>query len=166
MKKCICILILIFCIKQTYSQYSFSGTSVPNITVATVLGMTMTAGTSYNINFTTTSQIASGVSVNSMNNFQVKSNMPWVLSVAAATPNFTGTGTYASSNMPANVITVGVTGQTAVALSTTNQTLVTGSRGNASATGNSFSTNYIANPGFNYGPGSYSITINYTLTYQ
>jgi len=148
------------------AQYSFSGTSDPNITVGTVLAMTMTAGTSYNINFTTASQIASGITVNNMNNFQVKSNMPWYLSVSAATPNFTGTGTYASANMPASVITVGVTGQTAVSLSTTNKTLIVGNRGSYTATGNSFSTNYTANPGFSYGPGNYSITINYTLTYQ
>ena len=166
MKKAVLILILNFCIQQSYCQYSFSGTSESNVSISTVLGMTMTAGTSYNINFSTASQIASGITVSNMNNFQVKSNMPWYLSVAAATPYFTGTGTYSSNNMPASIISVGVTGQTAVILSTTNQTLLLGNRGSYTATGNTFSTNYTANPGFNYGPGNYSITINYTLTYQ
>jgi hypothetical protein len=68
--------------------------------------------------------------------------------------------------MPASVLSLHVPGQSAKALSTTNQTLTTGTRGTAAVTGNTFSLNLTATPGFSYGPGSYTIIINYTLTAQ
>ena len=51
-------------------------------------------------------------------------------------------------------------------LTTTDQVLATGNRGNTSSAGNSFNMDLKANPGYNYGPGIYTLSIVYTLTAQ
>jgi hypothetical protein len=44
--------------------------------------------------------------------------------------------------------------------------LKSGAIGNTSVSGNTFNMNLKATPGFTTGPGSYSITLVYTLTAQ
>lgn len=151
--------------KIGYTQ-SFSASNNETVSVGSVFVFSKADNTSNNVNFTTVSQIADGILINNLSTFSVKSNVPWVFSTSSATPNFTGSGTYASSNMPASVLSLVVPGQTSRTLSTSNQTLTTGTRGNTSIPGNTFSIDLTATPGFSYGPGSYSITINYTLTAQ
>ncbi len=69
--------------------------------------------------------------------------------------------------MPASVLGVVKSGLSSyVQLSSTDQVLATGNRGNASTTGNSFNMDLKATPGYNYGPGIYSLAIVYTLTAQ
>jgi hypothetical protein len=151
--------------KVSYAQ-SFSGTSTGTASIGSVYTFSKLDNTSNNINFNTVSQIADGIPIQNFSTFSIKSNVPWVFSTSSATANFVGIGLYASTNMPASVLSLVVPGQTSRALSTTNQTLTTGTRGNTSTSGNTFSIDLTAAPGFSYGPGSYSIVINYTLTAQ
>jgi hypothetical protein len=149
--------------KHTFAQ-SFSATNMRTASIGSVYVFTKVDNTSNNLNFTTVAQIADAISITNFSTFSVKSNVPWVFSASSATANFLGVGVYASLNMPASVLSLVVPGQTSRALSTTNQTLTTGTRGNSSVTGNTFSLDLTAAPGFSYGPGSYSIEIKYTLT--
>jgi hypothetical protein len=68
--------------------------------------------------------------------------------------------------MPASVIGVAKSGQSFVKLTTTPQLLASGNRGNTAKPGNSFTMDFQANPGYNYGPGIYTLTLLYTLTAQ
>jgi len=112
-------------------------------------------------------QYGTGYTITNFNSFTIKSNQLWKLGVSAATPNFSASGTYASTDMPASVIGVVKSGQsTYIQLSSTDQVLATGNRGNTSTSGNSFNMDLKATPGYNYGPGIYSLAIVYTLTAQ
>lgn len=137
-----------------------------SVSIQSVLAFTITNNASPAITFTN-SQYTNGYVISNFNSFNVKSNQPWKLSVSAATANFSASGTYASSNMPASVIGVVKNGQSPyLQLTTTDQVLATGNRGNASTAGNSFNMDFKANPGYNYGPGIYTLSIVYTLTAQ
>jgi hypothetical protein len=147
------------------AQYSFNGniTSSVNIQNVMVLSVTSNAATVVTLNNT---QYSNGYTMANFNTFNIKSNVPWRLSVASATPYFSASGTYASTNMPASVIGVAKSGQPFVKLTTTPQLLASGNRGNSAKTGNSFNMDFQATPGYNYGPGIYTITLLYTLTAQ
>lgn len=115
----------------------------------------------------TNTQYTNGYSISNFNSFNIKSNTPWRLGVSAATANFSASGTYASANMPASVLGVVKSGQSPyIQLSSTDQAFATGNRGNASTSGNSFNMDLKATPGYNYGPGIYTLSIVYTLTAQ
>jgi len=137
-----------------------------SVSIQSVLALSVTNNASPAITFTN-SQYTNGYTVSNFNSFTVKSNQPWTLSVSAGTANFSASGTYASSNMPASVIGIVKSGQSPyLQLTTTGQVLATGNRGNTSTTGNSFNMDFKANPGYNYGPGIYTLSIVYTLTAQ
>jgi hypothetical protein len=160
------ILIMFFCSASGKGQtYSYTRSMVSSVTVSQVMGLSITQNNTYTYNFTTINQIRNGITNTNMNTIAVKSNVPWNLSVKSSTPYFTNSGTYSSSNMPANVLRITTSLQT-VNLSTTDQLMYSGIAGDATKTGNTFPMTMYANPGFSYGPGSYTINIVYTLTAQ
>lgn len=144
---------------------SFNGNITVPVNIGTVMVLSVTNNASSVITLDNT-QYANGYTRAGFNSFAIKSNVPWRLSVASATPFFAASGTYASSNMPASVIGVAKTGQPFVQLTTTPQLLASGNRGNSSKTGNSFNMDFRATPGYDYGPGIYTLTLLYTLTAQ
>lgn len=163
--KYLCILFCFLTIRVS-AQYSYSDEIVATVTIQSSLSLSITnnSGTSFTINNSTAS---TGYSVSNFNTVAVKSNTNWSLYVSAATPYFSASGSNSSSNMPASVITIGKTGQsTGISLSTTPQLLASGNRGLPSISGNTFNLSFLANPGYNYGPGIYNLTISYTLTPQ
>jgi hypothetical protein len=147
------------------AQNSFSGSGIPSVTISQVAGFSLTQNNSYTFNFTTVTQIKNGLTSTNMNSFAVKSNVPWNMLVKASTPFFSASGTYSSSNMPASVLRLSTSLQT-INLSTTDQVLYSGIAGDATKTGNTFTMSMYANPGFYYGPGTYTINVVYTLTAQ
>jgi hypothetical protein len=165
MRKSFIIIISIVLSFAASAQYSFNGVITQNVSVPALLEVSVIPNTSYNITFGSIDQFLNGVIIPNMNTFHIKSNMPWKLSVNSTTPFFTANGVYASSNMPSTLLKIGLEGNnTPLSLSTTPQTLKNGTRGNYTALGNIFSMYLQANPSFDYGPGQYTITINYTLT--
>jgi hypothetical protein len=160
------ILLLCFVSIKGIGQYAFSGTVSSAVSIQPVMAFTVTNNTAPAITFTN-AQYSTGYTVSNMNTFSIKSNQPWQINVSAATANFSASGTYASASMPASVIGVVKSGQSPyVRLSSTDQVLATGNRGNAATSGNTFNMDLNANPGYNYGPGIYTITVVYTLTVQ
>jgi hypothetical protein len=168
-KRCTILIIVVLAVLVLpafgYAQ-SFQGGINTNVTVGSVINFTRVDNNPTTLNLTTATEIENGITVLNLSTFAIKSNVPWLVSAASATAFFSASGLYSSANMPASVLTLQVPTKTAVALSTTSKTLTSGTRGANTVSGNTFSTNITANPGFNYGPGSYSITINYTLTAQ
>ena len=168
MKKVIYYIILLLCMGagKAGAQYSFSGniTSSVSIQPVTVLSLTNNASTAVTLSNT---QLSNGYTVTGFNTINIKSNQAWNLSVTAVTPYFSASGTYASANMPASVIGLAKSGQSSfINLSTTAQLLASGNRGSYTTSGNSFNMDFKANPGYNYGPGIYSLSILYTLSAQ
>jgi hypothetical protein len=147
-------------------QFSFSGNINSSVSIQPVMALSITNNASSPLTFANT-QYSNGYTISNFNTFDIKSNQPWKLSVSAATPNFSASGTHSSANMPASVIGVVKSGQSPfLQLSSTEQVLATGNRGNTSTLGNSFNMDLKADPGYNYGPGVYSLTIVYTLSPQ
>jgi len=112
MKRSSLYILLLLCLGpiKGRGQYSFNGTFSSSVSIQSVLAFTITNNASPAITFTN-SQYTNGYVVSNFNSFTIKSNQPWKLSVSAATANFSASGTYASSNMPASVIGVVKSGQ-------------------------------------------------------
>lgn len=157
--------IILFFPLPVLAQYAFNDDITSSVSIQTVMVLSVTSNSSLAITFNN-SQYANGYTVSNFNTFNIKSNVPWKLSVASATPYFSASGTYSSSDMPASVIGVAKSGQSFVNLTTTPQLLATGNRGNNAKPGNSFNMDFRANPGYNYGSGIYTLTLLYTLTAQ
>lgn len=156
--------LLIGCLIQLplYSQSSDDFTST--LKIQAVMELSITNSTS-NITFSTPDQYAAEYVITNFNTIKIKSNQSWNLSLSSTSSVFSASGTFASSNMPASICKIGITGQTSsLTLSTTAQLLSSGSRGSAAASGNTFDITLKVNPGYNYGGGIYSIGIVYTLT--
>lgn len=153
-------------ITQVSAQYSYSDNVVATVNIQSTLTLSITnnSGTSFTIN---NAAATNGFTVSNFNTVAIKSNTSWGLYVSSATPYFSASGSNASSNMPASVITIGKSGQSpGIKLSTTPQLLASGNRGLPSISGNTFNLSFSANPGYDYGPGIYNLTISYTLTAQ
>lgn len=147
------------------AQYSFTGSVTVTATIQTVTVLSVTNNATTTITFSGPSQYAGAYTIANFNTVAVKSNKAWTLSISAATPFFSNSGVYSSSNMPASVLQYNVNGNaTKKTLSTTAQQLASGSNGNAAKAGNTFNVDITANPGYNYGPGIYTISTVYTLT--
>jgi hypothetical protein len=165
--KIVLFLVCSLCFGICHAQYSFKGVLNPVVTVQTVLNIELTNNVSSTVNFTSTSQFSDGVSIPNFATVQIKSNMPWAFGVSTATPYFSASGSYSTPNMPSQVLGMRLSTQTQYQqLTTTSKTLTTGNRGNSSVAGNTFNLSLFADPKYEYGPGIYSITINYILTAQ
>jgi hypothetical protein len=141
-----------------------SGNLTSTINIQAVMQLTLSNSTA-SITFSTPDQYSSEYVLTSFNSVKIKSNQNWNLAVSATSSVFTASGTFSTSNMPASLCKLGVTGQTAtVSLSTTSQLLATGNRGSDATAGNNFDITMKINPGYNYGAGIYSIGLIYTLT--
>jgi hypothetical protein len=150
---------------HTGAQYSFTGLRNTNVAVQSVMALNIIPN-NYTINYNTIDQIENGITAN-LNTIQVKSNNLWRLTVAASNPFFTASGRDATSNMPVSILEFGIQGQTGtIRLSTAHQMLSSGGRGDFNKPGNSFTLTLKTGSAFDYGPGSYSVSVTYTLTAQ
>lgn len=143
----------------------FNGMIYPSVTVQPVLTFSLVSNKSGAVNFTSATHYSDGVLVRGFSSVQVKSNVPWMLSVAAATPYFNASGRDASPNMPAGVLAFAAENSDVIyPLSAAYQKIRTGNRGSALTPGNTFDLHLLVRPGYEYGAGIYSITINYLVT--
>lgn len=160
-------LIAFFAGPYARAQGSFNGSVTATATVQTVVAMSITNNSSTSITLSSPSQYTGAYLISHFNSFVIKGNIPWAVSVASSTPYFTNSGVYSSLNMPASIIQLNITSSSSIlTLSSTAQTLSSGSTGNGSQTGNSFDMDFSVNPGYDYGPGIYSLTMIYTLSAQ
>ncbi len=158
------ILLLLLAVLQFSASKAQSDDMTSTISIQAVMELTL-GKSATNLVFSTPDQYASEFALTGFNTVRIKTNQNWNLSVSATSSVFTASGTFASSNMPASLCRVGVTGQTStVSLSTTSQQLTAGNRGSDSYAGNNFDITLRINPGYNYGAGIYSLGVVYTLT--
>ncbi|MBN9380101.1 MAG: hypothetical protein J0H74_05020 [Chitinophagaceae bacterium] len=147
------------------AQFSYNGTVTATAVIQSVMVLSVTNNSSTTVTFSSPAQYASAYKIANFNTIALKSNVNWSLSISAATSFFSNSGVYSSSNMPASVLRYNINGKsTLVTLSTTAQQLASGNNGDATRSGNTFNVDLTANPGYNYGPGIYTISTIYTLS--
>ena len=100
--------------------------------------------------------------------FQIATNRNWTLSVKAGSATFAFTPAYAGDTASKQSTDLGFTlsgGSSYVGITTSDQTVTTGSRGGYGTSGNSPSVDYTLFSNLNQdSPGQYSLTLIYTLT--
>ncbi|MES2875069.1 MAG: hypothetical protein V4708_15185 [Bacteroidota bacterium] len=134
-----------------------------NLSPALELELDSQSDISFNVS--TADDIEKGVIKNQFTRFRIKATRPWTLSVKSTTPYFSGSGPYASQNMPPSVLEIRKTNSTNfIPVSYSNVPLFTGNRGGNYTPGNDFKADIKFTPGFNYSEGYYFITLVYTLT--
>jgi hypothetical protein len=149
------------------AQQSFNGSINPSATVQTIVAFSLTSNSSPTITFNNGSDYANNYTVSNFSTIAVKSNMPWNLYISSATANFSNSGTYSTPNTPASILEYTVEGKTnKVILSSTSRLLNSGTNGNDNEPGNRFNIGFTAKPGYNYGPGTYTISTVYTISAQ
>jgi hypothetical protein len=158
-----------FTIRFTYRDYkannSLNQTLTQDITVTItvnkVIALALGTNPDQTMTFSSVSSFTNGITINNGTSLTIKSNTTWLVSASSNSDFFGYSGTFASTNMPASLLKVTATGNSQVALSTTASTLITSS----AATANSvYDLSFYAKPGYTYGPGTYSLTVTYTLT--
>lgn len=159
----------LFTVKISYADSKSSADLYFNInlTVSSIVDMSLTQNSSPTVNFGNSAAYVNGVSINTFHSMQIKSNLLWQVSVAANSPYFSSGSAGASANMPCSIMKIKANdASTYLPLSTTATTIKTGGRGDASALGNSPTFDVNFNPGYDYNPGVYNLSLTYTLTSQ
>lgn len=134
-----------------------------NLSPALELDLDSQADISFNV--ATAADIENGVIKNQFTRFRIKATRPWTLSVKSTTPYFSGSGPYASQDMPPSVLEIKKTNSSEfIPVAYADVPLFTGSRGGNLTPGNDFRADIKFTPGFSYSEGYYFITLVYTLT--
>jgi len=168
-KRKICQIAIVACMAclSATAQRSLSGSIMPSETVQSVITFTLTSNSSPTITFSNGSDYTDGYVVLSFNTIAVQSNMPWNLYISSSTDNFTNSGVYSTPNTPASLLIYGVEGKsTKMTLSSTPKLLIAGPRGSYDKLGNTFDISLSIDPGYSYGPGTYTISTVYTISAQ
>lgn len=161
--------ILFFCAGTIYAQNvndkeDFENTQV-RLNLNAALELELDPKNDISFNFITANDIENGVVKNQFARFKIKATRPWTLSVKTLTPYFSGSGPYASQDMPPSVLGIKKTNSSDYTLLAFSDTpLFTGSRGGDFTPGNDFHADIKFTPGFTYAEGYYFITLVYTLT--
>lgn len=160
--KILLILVLISTLSISYGQTSTIKTHIVTLTINNMLELDFDNTTqNLGMTFTNAADFETGKTNLNAAGLRVRSNKNWTVSVKANTANFTAT-TGGDANVTANRLSVRRAGSTAlIALSTTDQTLTTGTRGGFGV--NTFLIDYVANPGY-ISPATYTLGVTYTVT--
>lgn len=159
-------ILALFLGSAAYGQYSFNDNAVGNITVTSIMSITIT-NLSGTVTFANANDYSSGQSINNYAQIAIKSNVNWSVSFSAQSANFTPMSSGASNNMPSSILSLRRNGtSTFSTLATSSKSLKTGNRGDAAKSGNTFNVDMKFDPGFGYAGGVYNIGILYTLTQQ
>lgn len=138
-----------------------------SLSVQSILGFSLVQNQPTTVNFNSSSEYVNGVTVSSFHSSQVRSNTPWVLSVAAASAFLTPGSAGASTNMPCSVVGIRPSGASGFTqLSTSPATLRTGTAGDVNVGTNTTNYDMSFAPGWNYNPGIYNLSITYTVSSQ
>lgn len=137
-----------------------------SLNVQSVVNVSLIQNSPATVNFGSSSAYVNGVTSLNFHSLQVQSNIPWLINVTA--PQYFSAGSSgASSNMPCSIMAIRRNGSgTFVPLSTSSQTLSTGVAGDNNAAGNTTSYDMQFNPGYDYNPGIYNISLTYTISSQ
>ena len=142
-----------------------SANQTATVNMNEVMDLTMTSN-GLNFTFNNTSDYDNGIVQTEATTFSVKSNKLWQVKAKSSTANFAG----GDGTMPASILSFGkhnVSGPTTyTALSNSDNLLTIGNRGASAVTGNTFTVDYKANPGYEYAPATYTVDVVYTISAQ
>lgn len=159
------LLILMMWAGMAARAQTYTSSTQGNFLVYSIQSLTVTSNSGL-IAINTPNDYFNGVVANSYASLSVKSNANWLVSFAAQSAYFTALSKGSSTDMPAGVIGIRVSGQSSFkTLSTQSQSLATGARG-SNTSKHDFGVDVNFNPGFKYSGGLYSIGVMYTLTRQ
>ena len=115
--------------------------------------------------FNEVSEYDNGITQSGATTFAVDASVPWKINFAAESANFQSSS---ATTMPLSVFSIGKTGSDLQALTDVSSVdpLATGARGDQALTGNTFTVDYKANPGYSYDPATYTVGIVYTISAQ
>jgi hypothetical protein len=131
-----------------------------SVVINNVFDMNLSSSSTRSFSFDNLTDYDNGIEVLNANTLNYKTNKAWKVSVKALNANFTGGG--GTITMPSSVIKVRKNGTASyVAVSSADQDLTTGARGNSN-----FNIDYKATPGYSYEAGTYDVTLQYTITNQ
>lgn len=158
-----------FTVRFTYRDYRSNGALNQTITrdqtvtviIQKVISLAMGTSPDQAFNFSTATQLMNGITIPNGTTLTVKSNATWLVNASSNSDFFGYSGTFASTNMPSTILKVTATSNAQVALSTNPSTLIVSSSPTANGV---YDLSYYANPGYNYGPGIYTLIVTYTLT--
>lgn len=145
----------------TATSGSTSQNSTVNTAIAPIMDLAITGATSSSFDFSDIAKLDAGITNGNAVAFMFRSNKPWLITIKADGANFTGGDT--DTPMPAGILQYAFAGQTNFKPLTTLATNLGGDQAQARGAG-TFSLDYKMNPGYNYGPGNYSLGITYTIT--
>lgn len=146
------------------NKEDFKNTQV-RLNLSPALELELDSRSDISFNFFTADDIENGVVKSQYNRFRIKATRPWTLSVKSTTPYFSGSGPYASQDMPPSVLEIKKSNSTEyIPVAYSEVPLFTGGRGGNLSPGNDFKADIKFTPGFNYSEGYYFITLVYTLT--
>lgn len=169
--KRICLYILLFSCSianaQNFPSAAASAGSESRISGAVVMPplqtLTVTTNGSPNISFNSNSDLGNGRELPAFYHLEVKSTVPWVITVRSESENFTSSGTGAD-NIPANVVSVkSSAGKDFMPVSAAEKTLLTNANDNIV---NRFDIDVKINPAWKYSGGIYNLNLVFTLSPQ
>ncbi len=159
MKKILTLIALVIAVATVNAQTTSSANQTVTLNLQNAITISVGTATGTSFTFNTTDHYKNGLTNTAASTFNVKSNRPWAVTVAAATADFTSTAT---TKMPASVLGVRLNGgSNFTQLSTTAASFTSGARG-----ANDFTVDYNANPSYNYDEGTYTLSVVYTATQQ
>ena len=163
------IILFLWCSAISYAQNKdnsedFDNTQV-RLNLSAAMELDLDPKTDISFIFSTSNDIEYGVTKSQFARFKIKSTRPWTLNVKTLTPYFSGSGPYASHDMPPSVIGIKKSNTSDYTpLSFSDIPLFSGNRGGVLTPGNDFKADIKFTPGFDYSEGYYFITLVYTLT--
>jgi uncharacterized membrane protein YdcZ (DUF606 family) len=160
MKKLFILFLFVLGFIETNAQTT--KTNVVTLTINNILELDFDNTTqNLGLTFVTAADFESGKTNLLAAGLRVRSNKNWTVSAKANSANFTASAG-GDANVAANTLSVRRNGTTnPVALTTTDQTLATGTKGGFGT--NTFQIDYIANPGY-IAPATYTLGVTFTVT--
>ena len=145
-----------------------TATQTATVVLEQVLDIAITTDNLTAFTFNEVSEYDNGITQTGATTFEVNASVPWNIHFAADADEFAVTSGSSSTTMPLSVFSIGKTGgslQTLTNAASTNP-LNSGARGDDETTGNTFTVDYKANPGYDYDPATYEVGITYTISAQ
>ncbi|HAL81047.1 MAG TPA: hypothetical protein DCO83_01495 [Mucilaginibacter sp.] len=134
-------------------------------TIATILDLALTTGTTVPINFPDIASLDNGVTTTGAVSLTFRSNLPWFVNVAANSSTFSD-GDH-NTPMPSSVLFYKLGGtQTFIPLTTTASSVVGTTGAKVQRGAGTIAIDYYMNPRYDYGPGAYTLALTYTISNQ
>jgi hypothetical protein len=161
------VFILLFISNLCFAQTSVTRTASANVVVNSFMSFDINTNGFLEFKFNNNQQLLDGITLNNKFSVNVASNKNWTLNVSSLTSNFLAIGPDASMQMPPSILTIKKSNSTTyIPISNSPGMITLGYRGNKTASGNQFTMDIKATPGFDFNGGAYMIVLIFTMSPQ